>query len=63
MLVSISNASPFFAAASLELRLSGTLSNVTRLTLAPGENTSQSFPRIGSVGGTWQAQLKDIRFT
>jgi hypothetical protein len=63
LLVSISNASPFFAAASLELRLSGTLSNVTRLTLAPGENTSQSFPRIGPVGGTWQAQLKDIRFT
>jgi len=63
LLVSISNASPFFAVASLELRLSGKLSNVTRLTLAPGENTSRSFPRIGPVGGIWQAQLKDIRFT
>lgn len=63
LLVSIRNASPLFAAASLELRLAGKLSNVTRVTLAPGENSSRTFPRIGPAGGIWQAQLKGIRFS
>jgi|LauGreDrversion4_2_1035121.scaffolds.fasta_scaffold03019_6 hypothetical protein len=63
LLIAVTNSSPHIAEATLELRISGTLSSVLRLKLSPNESTTRSFPRVGPSGGIWQAELKNIRFS
>lgn len=62
LLVAVRNASSLPAEAVLQLRMNETLSYVERLSLAPEETTSKTFPRIGPAGGIWQAELREIRF-
>ena len=62
LLVAVRNASSLPAEAVLQLRMNETLSHVERLSLAPEETTSKTFPRVGPAGGIWQAELREIRF-